>query len=147
MSKRRRIVLALGAGAFTLPCATLAQGFPSAVPHVAYLSQGSPAERGAFLGAFRDGLCHLEQRFVLHLHVRDKLNGWNRVNVRAKRLLTAMDTITNHVKLCNVQRARPRDASNAAAVDQTTIDAYMQEATTDDYNRLLQKTLRYVVAE
>jgi len=89
----------------------------------------------------------LEQRFVLHLHVRDKLNGWNRVNVRAKRLLTAMDTITNHVKLCNVQRARPRDASNAAAVDQTTIDAYMQEATTDDYNRLLQKTLRYVVAE
>ena len=79
--------------------------------------------------------------------MRDKLNGWNSVHVRVKRLLTAMDTIANHVKLCNVQRARPRDASNAAAVDQTTIDAYMQEATTDDYNHLLQKTLRYVVVE
>ena len=59
MIERRRIVLALGASALALPCASLAQKYPSAVPHVAYLSQGSPAERGAFLVAFREGLREL----------------------------------------------------------------------------------------
>jgi putative ABC transport system substrate-binding protein len=59
MIKRRRIVLAVGASAFTLPCASLGQKYPSAVPHIAYLSQGSPADRGVFLGAFRDGLREL----------------------------------------------------------------------------------------
>ena len=59
MIQRRRIVLALGASAFTLPCASFAQKYPSAVPRLAYLSQGSPADRGAFLAAFREGLREL----------------------------------------------------------------------------------------
>lgn len=59
MVTRRRIVLALGASALTVPCASLAQKDNSAVRHIAYLSQGSQAERGAFLGAFKDGLREL----------------------------------------------------------------------------------------
>jgi putative ABC transport system substrate-binding protein len=59
MIKRRRIVLALGASALTLPCASLAQTYPAAVRHVVYQSQGSPADRGAFLAAFKDGLREL----------------------------------------------------------------------------------------
>ena len=56
MIKRRRIIAAAGASALTLPFASLGQKHASAVPHLAYLSQGSPADRGAFLAAFRDGL-------------------------------------------------------------------------------------------
>jgi putative ABC transport system substrate-binding protein len=48
--------LALGASALTAPCALVAQPNVSKLPHVVYLSQGSDATRGAFLGAFRDGL-------------------------------------------------------------------------------------------
>ena len=59
MIERRRMVLALGASAFALPYACLAQKYGPAIPHIAYLSQGSPADRGAFLGAFRDGLREL----------------------------------------------------------------------------------------
>jgi len=59
MVTRRRIVLALGVSALTVPCASLAQKHNSAVPHIAYLSQGSQADRGAFLSAFRDGLREL----------------------------------------------------------------------------------------
>jgi putative ABC transport system substrate-binding protein len=56
MVKRRRIVLALGAGALAAPSALLAQRDDSKIPHVAYLSQRSVADRGVFLSAFRDGL-------------------------------------------------------------------------------------------
>jgi putative ABC transport system substrate-binding protein len=59
MATRREIVLALGASALALPCALFAQKAPSAVRHIAYLSQGSEAERGVFLGAFKDGLREL----------------------------------------------------------------------------------------
>ena len=56
MITRRRVCLALGASALTAPCALVAQPNASKLPHVVYLSQGSEATRGAFLGAFRDGL-------------------------------------------------------------------------------------------
>ena len=56
MITRRRVCLALGASALTAPCALVAQPNVSKLPHVVYLSQGSDATRGAFLGAFRDGL-------------------------------------------------------------------------------------------
>jgi putative ABC transport system substrate-binding protein len=59
MLTRRRIVLALGSSVLALPCASLAQGPRSAIPHVAYLSTGSRAERGVFLAAFRDGMREL----------------------------------------------------------------------------------------
>jgi putative ABC transport system substrate-binding protein len=56
MVTRRRIVLALGSGILAVPCASFARGSRSAIPHVAYLSTGSRAERGVFLAAFRDGM-------------------------------------------------------------------------------------------
>lgn len=56
MVTRRRVCLALGASALAGPCELLAQPNISKLPHVVYLSQGSDATRGAFLGAFRDGL-------------------------------------------------------------------------------------------
>ena len=56
MVTRRRVCLAVGASALTAPSALLAQQNVSKLPHVVYLSQGSDATRGAFLGAFRDGL-------------------------------------------------------------------------------------------
>jgi len=59
MVTRRRVFLALGANALTAPCALLAQQDISKIPHIVYLSQGSEATRGAFLGAFRDGLREL----------------------------------------------------------------------------------------
>ena len=59
MVTRRRVVLALGAGALTTPYALLAQQHVSKIPRIDYLSQGSEADRGVFLGAFRDGLREL----------------------------------------------------------------------------------------
>jgi putative ABC transport system substrate-binding protein len=56
MDTRRRVFLALGANVLAAPSALLAQQSISKIPHIAYLSQGSDATRGAFLGAFRDGL-------------------------------------------------------------------------------------------
>jgi len=56
MVTRRRVFLALGASTLTAPRALLAQQNSSKIPHVVYLSQGSDATRGVFLGAFRDGL-------------------------------------------------------------------------------------------
>ena len=56
MVTRRRVLLALGAGALAAPCASLAQVQGAKIPHIDYLSQGSEADRGVFLGAFREGL-------------------------------------------------------------------------------------------
>lgn len=56
MNRRRQILMALGAGALTAPHCALAQPKPPKIPHIGYLSQGSEASRGTFLGAFRDGL-------------------------------------------------------------------------------------------
>jgi putative ABC transport system substrate-binding protein len=56
MVTRRRVVLALGAGAFAAPLAPFAQRQASPIPHIVYLSQGSEASRGVLLAAFRDGL-------------------------------------------------------------------------------------------
>ena len=55
MIARRRLVIALGAGALA-PFASFAQQQPAKVPHIGYLSIGSEGSNGAFLGAFRDGL-------------------------------------------------------------------------------------------
>ncbi len=54
-STRRALLAALGAGALIAPLAPFAQQ-KAKIPHVGYLSQGSAANRGAFLSAFRDGL-------------------------------------------------------------------------------------------
>ena len=59
MITRRRVVLAFGASTLTAPLASFAQNPPAKIPHIGYLSQGSEANRGAFLGAFRDGLREL----------------------------------------------------------------------------------------
>lgn len=56
MFTRRRAILALGTSALTAPSALLAQQHDSKIPRIAYLSQGSAADRGVFLSAFRDGL-------------------------------------------------------------------------------------------
>jgi len=56
MFTRRRVVLALGASALAAPCASFAQQSVSRIPHIDYLSQGSEANRGVFLGAFKEGL-------------------------------------------------------------------------------------------
>ena len=56
MVTRRRVFLALGASALAAPCASLAQLSVSKIPHVDYLSEGSEADRGVFLGAFKEGL-------------------------------------------------------------------------------------------
>ncbi len=56
MVTRRRVFLALGASALAAPCASLAQVYGARIPHIDYLSQGSEADRGVFLGAFREGL-------------------------------------------------------------------------------------------
>lgn len=53
MVTRRSVFLALGASALAVPSASVAR---TGIPHVDYLSQGSAADRGVFLGAFRDGL-------------------------------------------------------------------------------------------
>src|SRR5512144_1856048 len=72
MVTRRRIVVALGAGAFTAPLAPLAQKEPTPVPHIVYLSQGSEASRGALLAAFRDGLRELgwidQENIMIDVH-------------------------------------------------------------------------------
>src|SRR5215468_1735394 len=59
MISRRRVVLAIGASGLSGLPAALAQGLNPAIPHVAYLSQGLPADRGVFLDAFREGLREL----------------------------------------------------------------------------------------
>ena len=59
MVTRRRVFLALGASALVAPRLLSAQQQSSKIPHIDYLSQGSAASRGAFLGAFRDGLREL----------------------------------------------------------------------------------------
>ena len=59
MVTRRKLVLALAASAVAVPRASLAQKSNSAVRHIAYLSQGSQADRGVFLGAFREALREL----------------------------------------------------------------------------------------
>jgi len=59
MPTRRRALLSLAAGALAVPCASFAQQLSSKVPRIAYLSQGSVADRGVFLDAFRDGLREL----------------------------------------------------------------------------------------
>ena len=56
MVTRRGVFLALGASALALPCASIAQVYGAKVPHIDYLSQGSEADRGVFLGAFKAGL-------------------------------------------------------------------------------------------
>jgi len=56
MVTRRRVLLSLGTGALAAPCASLAQVYRAKVPHIDYLSQGSEADRGVFLGAFKEGL-------------------------------------------------------------------------------------------
>ena len=48
MVTRRRLVLALAASAVTVPGASLAQKSNSSVRHIAYMSQGSQADRGVF---------------------------------------------------------------------------------------------------
>ncbi len=54
MVTRRRVLLALAGSVLAAPCGSKAQ--QSRVPHVDYLSQGSEADRGVFLRAFREGL-------------------------------------------------------------------------------------------
>jgi len=56
MVTRRRVFLALGAGALAAPCASWAQQNALKIPHIDYLSQGSEANRGVFLDAFKEGL-------------------------------------------------------------------------------------------
>lgn len=72
MFTRRRVIFALGAGAFTAPLAPFAQKPPAAIPHIGYLSQGSEATRGVFLAAFRDGLRELgwidRENVVIEVH-------------------------------------------------------------------------------
>jgi putative ABC transport system substrate-binding protein len=57
MVTRRRVILALGGSALAAPCASIAQ--QSRIPRVDYLSQGSEADRGVFLRAFKEGLREL----------------------------------------------------------------------------------------
>ncbi len=54
MVTRRRVLLALGGSALAAPCASIAQ--QPRIPRVDYLSQGSEADRGVFLRAFKEGL-------------------------------------------------------------------------------------------
>src|SRR5262245_57867720 len=56
MISRRRIVLAIGASGLSVIPVSRAQKRNLTAPHVAYLSQGSKADRGVFLDAFREGL-------------------------------------------------------------------------------------------
>ena len=56
MNTRRRIVLALGAGALAVPLALLAQPLTTRAPRIGWLVTGSPATHGISLAAFRDGL-------------------------------------------------------------------------------------------
>lgn len=56
MNRRRKLVIAFGTGALTSPLTPFAQPRAAKIPHIGYLSQGSEANRGAFLGAFKDGL-------------------------------------------------------------------------------------------
>ena len=56
MSTRRELLIGLGTSALATPFASLARQQAANVPRIAYLSLGSRASNGAFLGAFRDGL-------------------------------------------------------------------------------------------
>jgi putative ABC transport system substrate-binding protein len=55
MIARRRVLL-LGASALAAPYASLAQVHGAKIPHIAYLSQGSEADHGVFLGALKEAL-------------------------------------------------------------------------------------------
>jgi putative ABC transport system substrate-binding protein len=58
MSTRRELLIALGATLATWPFAVRTQ--PSGkVPHIGYISLGTPRSNGAFLDAFKDGLREL----------------------------------------------------------------------------------------
>ncbi|MFO1322863.1 MAG: ABC transporter substrate-binding protein [Burkholderiales bacterium] len=59
MVARRRVLLALGATALAAARAPSAQVQGARIPRIDYLSQGSEADRGVFLGAFREGLREL----------------------------------------------------------------------------------------
>jgi len=56
MNRRRQLLFAIGASALAASHSALAQTKSPKIPHIGYLSQGSEASRGAFLGAFKDGL-------------------------------------------------------------------------------------------
>lgn len=58
MSTRRELLIALGALLATSPFALRAQS-PGKVPHIGYISLGTPRSNGAFLDAFKDGLREL----------------------------------------------------------------------------------------
>jgi putative ABC transport system substrate-binding protein len=58
MTTRREVLAALAAALATAPFAARAQR-SAKVPHVGYLSTGSPRSNAAFLGAFKDGLREL----------------------------------------------------------------------------------------
>ena len=59
MNNRRKLVIALGAGALAAPLTPFAQPRPAKIPHVGYLSTGSVASNGAFLAAFKEALREL----------------------------------------------------------------------------------------
>ena len=56
MIGRRRVLVVLGASALAAPWGSLAQVYGAKIPHIDYLSQGSEADRGVFLAAFKEGL-------------------------------------------------------------------------------------------
>ncbi|HTP47295.1 MAG TPA: hypothetical protein VMQ50_10305 [Casimicrobiaceae bacterium] len=58
MTTRRELLLGFGASALTWPLATHGQQCVN-VPHVGYLSTGSPRSNAAFINALRDGLREL----------------------------------------------------------------------------------------
>jgi putative tryptophan/tyrosine transport system substrate-binding protein len=58
MSTRRKLLIALGATLTAWPFAVRSQRSGS-VPHIGYISLGSPRSNGAFLDAFKDGLREL----------------------------------------------------------------------------------------
>lgn len=58
LSTRRELLIALGALLATSPFALRAQS-SGKVPHIGYISLGSPRSNGAFLDAFKDGLREL----------------------------------------------------------------------------------------
>jgi putative ABC transport system substrate-binding protein len=58
-STRRKLLIAIGAGALAAPLASFAQPRATKIPHVGYLSTGSAASNGAFLDAFKNALREL----------------------------------------------------------------------------------------
>ncbi len=56
MNLRRKLLIALGAGALTAPLTPFAQPRTVKIPRIGYLSLGSEVSNWAFIGAFRDAL-------------------------------------------------------------------------------------------